>query len=246
MGLGDWIMATAQIRDMNERTGRQVVVVDRMGRPRWSEVFEHNPRVAKEFSRDADRLLNAGGARPYIRAKTPTHWFWQRWDSKPGELYLTDEEIGRAFEFGGGVLVEPNTKVPDGNKAWPFERWQQLVGAVDLPWVQVGPAGTRRLSGVRFVETATAREAFAILSWSRLFVGTEGGLHHAAAALGVRAVVLWSEFISPVFTGYAGQRNIRKTTAVCGSRVPCPSCRASMAAITVAEVAAAVQEELAR
>lgn len=246
MGLGDWIMATAQVRQMNERTGRPVVVVDRMGRPRWSEVFDHNPRVARAFSRESDRLLNAGGARPYIRAKTNTHWFWQKWDIAPGELYLTDEEISRAFDYGNGVLVEPNTKNPDGNKAWPFARWQELVASVDVPWIQVGPAGARRLSGVRFVETATAREAFAVLSWSRLFVGTEGGLHHAAAALGVRAVVLWSEFISPVFTGYPTQRNIRKTTAVCGSRMPCESCKASMAAITVNEVAAAVTEELAK
>lgn len=246
MGLGDWIMATAQIRDMNERTGRRVVVVDRLGRPRWSEAFEHNPRIARDFARDADRLLNAGGARPYIRAKTPTHWYWKQWGIKPGELYLSDEERARAFAHGERVLIEPNTKVPDGNKAWPFARWQELVGKVNLPWLQIGPAGARRLTGVPFVETATAREAFAILAWSRMFVGTEGALHHAAAALGVRAVVLWSEFISPVFTGYAEQRNIRKTAAVCGSRLPCQSCRESMAAITVDEVAAAVTEELAK
>lgn len=245
MGLGDWIMATAQVREMNERTGRPVVVVDRMGRPRWSEVFENNPRIVREFSRASDRLLNAGGARPYIRAKTTTHWFWQRWDIKPGELYLSDAERSRAFEHGDRVLVEPNTKVLNGNKAWPFERWQAVVASLDLPWIQVGPAGTRRLSGVRFVETETAREAFAILSWSRLFVGTEGALHHAAAALGVRAVVLWSEFISPVITGYATQHNLRKTSAVCGSRMPCATCRASMAAITVEEVRAAITEELA-
>lgn len=99
------------------------------------------------------------------------------------------------------------------------------------------------MEGVPFVETKTAREAFAVLSWSRLFVGCEGALHHAAAAFNVRAVVLWSEFISPIFTGYQTQRNLRSTNAVCGSRMPCPSCAASMAAITVDEVIKAVREE---
>ena len=251
MGLGDWIMATAQVRELNERTGRRVLVVDRMGRQRWSEAFENNPRIVAQgeltpqVQRDAARLLNAGGARPYIKAKTDSHWFWQQWNILPGELYLTDLEVARGLVVGAGaVVVEPNTKVADGNKAWPFERWQELVNAVDVPWVQVGVAGSRRLAGnVRFVPT-TVREAFAVVAAARLFVGTEGALHHAAAALGTRAVVLWSEFIAPVFTGYATQRNIRKTTAVCGARYPCESCRAAMAAITVDEVAAAIREEL--
>ena len=253
VGLGDWIMATSQVRTLNERTGKRVVVVDRLGRIRWSDAFDGNPRVVRPGEITAGssfqyaRLLNAGGSRPYIRAKTDSHWFWQRWDIRPGELYLTDEEFARgAVISAGAVIVEPNTKVTDGNKAWPFERWQRLVDAVDVNWVQVGASGSRRLAGrVRFVET-TVREAFAALASARLFVGTEGALHHAAAALGTPAVVLWSEFISPVFTGYASQRNIRKTTAVCGARHPCASCRAAMEAIPVEEVEQAIREELAK
>lgn len=252
MGLGDWIMATAQIRELNERTGKKVAVVDRLGRMRWSEAFDNNPRVAvpsKVTAADTAslvRLVNAGGARPYIRAKTNTHWFWKAWDIRPGELYLTHEEAARgSVAAAGAVLVEPNTKVRDGNKAWPFERWQALVRALDLNWIQIGTVESRRLSGVRFVETTT-RDAFGIVAGARLFVGTEGALHHAAAAFGTPAIVLWSEFISPAYTGYKTQRNIRKTSAVCGSRLPCASCRASMAAITVEEVAAAIQEELAK
>lgn len=246
MGIGDWIMATSQVRTVNERTGRQVVLVDRMGRPRWSEVFENNPRIAREFTRSTERLLNAGGARPYISAKTPTHWHWQKWDIQPGELYLTDTERAFGFAHRDRVLIEPNAKVVDGNKAWPFARWQEVVQKTDLPWLQVGLPSARRLEGVQFVETTNVRNAFAILARSRLFVGTEGALHHAAAALGIKAVVLWSEFISPQFTGYGMQRNLRKANVVCGSRVPCASCRASMEAISVAEVARAIEEELAK
>lgn len=252
MGLGDWIMATAQIRELNERTGKPVVVVDRLGRVRWSEAFEHNPRLVPQgnltlsVNGNAVRLVNAGGARPYIRAKTETHWFWRQWDIQPGELFLTHEEHARgAVRGAGAVVVEPNTKAPDGNKAWPFARWQEVVRRLDLNWVQVGAPGSRQLDGVRFIPT-TVREAFGVVKAARLFVGAEGALHHAAAALGTPAVVLWSEFISPVFTGYTSQRNIRKTAAVCGSRHPCASCRASMEAIPVEEVEQAIREELAK
>ena len=248
MGLGDWIMATAQVKEMNERTGRQVLVVDRMGRARWSEAFENNPRIAREASGNAARLLNAGGARPYIREKSPSRWLWKTWAIKPGEIYLSQQEREFGEQFGAGaIIVEPHTKVPNGNKAWPIERWRELVARrSDLPWVQIGPSTVERLPGVRFVPTESARMAFGMVKSARLFVGTEGALHHAAAALDTPAVVLWSEFIAPVFTGYATQRNIRKVTNVCGSRLPCKGCRASMAMISVPEVEQAIMAELAK
>lgn len=247
MGLGDWIMATAQIRALNEQTGKKVVVVDRLGRPRWSEAFENNPRLGPRGApiRDQVRLLNAGGARPYIQAKTDARWHWRVWDIAPGEIYLSVPERMFGEQARGAVIVEPNTKAPDSNKAWPFDRWQAVVRALPVEWVQVGAPVSRRLEGVRFIETTT-RQAFGVLAAARLFVGTEGALHHAAAALGRPAVVLWSEFIAPQYTGYTSQRNIRKATDVCGSRLPCSGCRASMAAITVEEVAQAITEEVSR
>lgn len=245
MGLGDWIMATSLIREINKRTGKKVVVVDRLNRPRWSEAFENNPRVLRQHVMGAERLLNAGGARPYIKAKTDRTWFWKRWDISPGELFLSPEEVEFSRPFQGSVILEPNTKVVGSNKAWPFDRWQEVARqCADLNLIQIGSPDARKLSGVRFVPT-TIREAFAILAASRLFVGTEGALHHAAAALSTPAVVLWSEFISPVFTGYSSQHNIRKTNEVCGARFPCKTCQESMEAITVDEVVAAIRSKTA-
>lgn len=253
MGLGDWIMATAQVRELNERTGKRVAVVDRMGRLRWSEAFDYNPRIvapntiSPTESASVVRLVNAGGARPYIQGKTPTRWIWRSWDIKPGELFLSHQEIETAVAALpiNSVIIEPNTKIQDGNKAWLFDRWQQVVDRLPLPWVQLGPPGTRLLHGVRHVAT-TPRLAFASIRSARLYVGTEGALHHAAAAFGTPSVVLWSEFISPAYTGYATQHNIRKAKTTCGSRVPCASCRASMMAITVDEVVRAIEGELAK
>jgi len=241
MGLGDWIMATSQVREINERTGNPVVVVDRLNRPKWSEAFENNPRISRSHAGGAERLLNAGGARPYIRAKTTENWTWRKWDIHPGELWLNDQErqFGRAYD--GCIVIEPTTKDPKSNKAWLPDRWQALVNRFPAgTFVQMGPDGSRPLAGVTYVQT-TVRQAFGLLAAARGFVGTEGALHHAAAALKTPAVVLWSEFISPVFTGYEGQTNIRHARTVCGKRVPCETCRESMELITVDEVEAAVR-----
>jgi ADP-heptose:LPS heptosyltransferase len=97
---------------------------------------------------------------------------------------------------------------------------------------------------VLHVLTPTFRHAMAALSVCRAFVGTEGGLMHAAAAVNVPGVILWSEFISPDITGYTMHRNLRHAGVACGSRLNCSGCRASMAAITVGEVADNLKELL--
>lgn len=235
MGMGDWIIATAQVKQLHEKHRRPILVVNRGGVPQWSEVFENNPRIARERTRNALPLINAGGVRPYIDRKTSTHWVWKPWNKAPGEIYLSAAEQEFGARHAGRILIEPHTKVEGSNKAWFWERWQQLVDCGG-EFVQVGRPGTRVLRGIEFVDTSGFRLACAVLSRSRAFVGTEGGLHHAAAALGVPAVVLFSEFIGADITGYAGHRNLRHAGAMCGSRVPCAGCRASMERITVDEV----------
>lgn len=235
MGAGDWLMATAQVKRLFERLAKPIAVIDRAGRHQWHEVFENNPKIARSMRRDTPRLINAGGVRPYIASKTATRWTWKRWQIEPGEMFFTAAEMDFAAPYAGRILIEPTTKVEGSNKAWISTRWQELVERGG-DFVQVGIDGTRALDGVQFVETPTFRHGCAVLAVSRAFVGTEGGLHHAAAALGVPAVVLFSEFISPEFTGYATHRNLRHAGGSCGSRLPCNTCRESMEAITVDEV----------
>lgn len=245
MGAGDWLMATAQVKELHARTGKRVRVVNSKGITQWNEVFLHNPKIVRpdEPSSPGVRLTNASGARPYIAAKLPDRWIWKRWATAPGEIYLSRDELAFGEKHGGGVLVEPHTKVAGSNKAWPFDRWQEFARTRD-DLVQVGKADSQRLDGVRFVETPSFRHACAVLSASRGFVGTEGGLHHAAAALGIRGVVLFSAFISPDVTGYPGHINIYKGAPGlgCGSRNRCQCCLDAMERITVEEVVRNVKE----
>lgn len=244
MGVGDWLMCTAQVRQINVETKRKVMVLGRDGRHQWSEVFENNPRIARAGDRGAVKLINGGGVRPYIAAKSPTAWTWKRWDIAPGEVFLSPAEKAWAAPHAGHILIEPCTKVPGSNKAWLWERWQELADRNPGRCIQVGKPGTERLNGVQFVETPTFRHAMAVLAVSRAFVGAEGGLGHAAAALNIPAVILFSEFISPEFTGYPQHRNLRHAGGACGSRIPCEGCRESMRAITVDEVQTNLEEIL--
>ncbi len=73
-----------------------------------------------------------------------------------------------------------------------------------------------------------------MLSHAQAYLGPEGGLHHAAAALRVRAVVIFGSFISPETTGYPFHANcyVADAHAPCGRWGDCAGCRAAMDAIS--------------
>jgi len=242
MGCGDWIMATGHVRELFERHRVPVLVVGAHGKPMWHEVFDNNPKIIRKphIRQQYVRLVSGGGYRPYIERKEPQKWTWKPYTPPVGELFFTAAELAFAEPYRGMVMVEPSVKAATGhhNKAWLPERWRQLTDALMLPWVQCGPPETNWLPGVSArVVTPTFRHAAAVLSVCNAFVSTEGGLHHAAAAVGTPSVILWSEFIDTSVTGYATMRNLRHAGPACGMRVDCPGCRASMARITVDEVA---------
>ena len=83
--------------------------------------------------------------------------------------------------------------------------------------------------------------ACAILEHAALYIGNEGGLHHAPAALGVPAVVIFGGYITPWNTGYDGHINLYADHPLspCGERLPCDHCRVCMASIKPAAVAEA-------
>lgn len=93
----------------------------------------------------------------------------------------------------------------------------------DLPWLEMP-------------ELPSFEHALALISVARTAVLPEGGLHHAAAAFGLRAVVLFGGYISPNITGYSIHQNIFTGEKACGNRNPCQHCTDAMNAITPAMV----------
>ena len=250
MGIGDSVLATAEARYYNEKHGLPVVFADKKTKKiYWDEVFENNPRILKEPKQGQKVIVveNIPKRRPYITFGTTERYYYNlEFKAEPGELFLSDEE--RSSGIPDAVIIEPNTKDYglSLNKAWPWDRWQELVKRLDLPWVQLGPEESRTLDGVKRVVTKTFREALGHIEKASLVVTTDGGLHHAAAALKVPAVVLWGGLAPHTVLGYDFHTNICKTDRVCGSFHACAHCFDAMNAITVDEVETAVKEQIAR
>jgi ADP-heptose:LPS heptosyltransferase len=144
------------------------------------------------------------------------------------------------------VIMEPNTKNMAPNKRWGLTRYTYVADRLRRAGMEIGqfrlPTDSHQqripISGGHYFLTPTFKVACAILSRARLYVGPEGGLHHAAAALGVPAVVIFGGYISPAVTGYEGHRNYFFGEDLgCGKFDPCDHCRLAMDRISAEVVA---------
>ena len=240
---------------------RPVAVLDRRGRPRWHSLWDGNARLARPEAvargLEVQTIVNGPGCRPYVdyvamrsdfAALFPgcpfttklcdrrLPWRYTGWRATPGELF----KITRP-EPGNYVVIEPRIKAgASPNKDWGWARWQALLRRRrDLDWVQLGAGSTRIVDGARHVATTDFRAACAVLAGARAAVLPEGGLHHAAAALEIPAVVIFGGMTSPANTGYPGHVNLFEPAGAspCGQRVACNHCTQAMAAIAPESVA---------
>ncbi len=136
----------------------------------------------------------------------------------------------------GMVVIEQSVKRPGGNKDWGFERYDAVVRALRDRGHRI----------CRMRKFGNFRQAMAMLSTAAIYIGPEGGLHHAAAALGIPAVVIFGGFISPKVTGYKEHVNLYtgESELGCGASLPCRCCHAALARISVDEVVTAALEQL--
>ena len=79
------------------------------------------------------------------------------------------------------------------NKDWGLELWQELANLCASSGIRVhqigqNPHPQRLLNHAVYLHTPTFKQAAAVLARAKAAVLPEGGLHHAAAALGIRAV----------------------------------------------------------
>ena len=246
MGFGDDLMLSAEARAIRQ-------ALDIPSTPTyWSEIFDHNPNFVKEGGFPLTR--NRIGHRPYHLGCVKTQYgnkflFNPHFKAVPGEIYglETFDYFGPDHE-PGFVVVEPHYK-PDifgTNKDWGWSNYQAVaeeLGAFNTI-VQVGPPGTKELGDVTFIETDTFRHALYWLQAAALYIGPEGGLHHAAAALGIPAVVIFGGHTNPKTTGYDMHVNLASDDAGCGNMFPCDHCRRAMDNITVEQVVEAAESLL--
>lgn len=262
MGYGDEIISTGLARGLKQR-GKLAAFGDGqriIWGPWCEEMFANNPNIARpgaERRGGLEWIAHYKGARMYNRQSADkARWLWN-YDFKvrPGEFFF-DEVERRGIEYwrqsmNGFIVVEPNVpwqKSVAPNKDWGEEKYQHLARLLSRDGIQVvqfiHKNSRRRLRGVAHIEFKKFREAIAALSIARLYVGPEGGMHHAAAAVGTQAVVLMGGFIPPSVVGYDAHANLTGGAEACGSINPCSHCRSAMERISVDEVHKAAMERL--
>lgn len=222
MGWGDDLISTGIAKKAHLKTGKNVLIGDG-SRVHWSPVFDGNPRLAKEGP--GVWVKSYPGCRPYIKTiEEGRYVFNDAFRVEPGELYIPK------LTKSDYVYIEPNIKGEiSNNKDWGFDNWQRVVDSVNVRWVQ---GKGRRLRGVEQIETQSFLEASSLLTGAFLFVGTDGGLHHAAAALGVPAVVVWTGFSPSRVLGYDSHINLQANVKACGRFKDCDHCRKAAKQIT--------------
>lgn len=243
MGMGDELLAAGEAQRVHALRGKPVVIRDRNGAIREHELWRGNPAIATRADRigmNWPEIQNGPGVRPYIAGKSAQKWSWHPFKATPARIYFTEDEIRHAAQFNPVVIIEPTVKQKASpNKDWGRPRWTELIALLRKHGVvpyQLGPPGTQLLAGARLLNTPTFRHACAIMARAKVGVFPEGGLHHGAAAVGLRSVVIYGGYISPAQTGYDMHTNLFTGGTPCGMRIPCDHCAKAMAAITPALV----------
>lgn len=260
MGVGDEILAAGQAQRLYDGdSSMRVAICDQRGTPRWHPIWEGNPIIATPADVAAGepvrKLVSGPGCRPYIAYPFTKESGWTfnqtfRCRDHVAKLCLTAAEVKKAKavrkKHGPFVLIEPFTK--HENFRWPLARWAALVAACpDLTFVQHTHADSQPIAGAHQVP-ATFREACALVAESDLYVRSESGMCHAAAALGRPQVTLFGGCMdADVMGGYPGQTCLvdRAPGSPCGSWLPCAHCAEAMDRLTVETVVGALRAALA-
>jgi len=257
MGMGDEIMAAGVAARIHRERGVPVRIVGVDGAPRWSELWRDNPAIEQRGDPrgDSEVLVNGPGARPYIerweqseeRSRLVFRRDWRARDHR-GEIFLSALERAAAVEVAPKapfmVLEHRVRGASSPNKDWGAERWQRVVDllAGQVAFVTFVQAADEDpgIKGTLTIVTSSFRLACAVLERSAGYVGPEGGLHHAAAALRRPAVVVFGGFVHPSNTGYEDHANLYTSPeGPCGRWAPCATCRDALDRIHPAEVAVA-------
>lgn len=223
-----------------------------------SDMFSNNSKIIQNFEQQKavafPMVLNNPNAN-YCKADTPERAV-HRYDKHvieqicevygitnvtlKCELFLTQDEesigLNCKSQRGRYIVIEPQTKDEYGvNKTYSFDKWQMIVNELSKSGVRIVQIGKKTkdklLSGViDMTGTTSFREAAGIIKHADLFVSAEGGLMHAANAVGTKSVIIYSGFIHPNMTAYPENVNlwIGKSHGPCGMKVKCDLCQNEM------------------
>jgi ADP-heptose:LPS heptosyltransferase len=261
-GIGDDLLCTTVARELHKRKRGTIWVGTQ-----YSELFEENPDARAVPISD----WRFSALAPLLGADAGSLWYTQydpATDSDPepplhfaammcrkagvaGLISIRPYLFLRRSERGSGKIADNQIAIqsatPMRNKAWFAERFQSVVHSLSnkFKFIQLGSSADPKLDNVIDLRgMTTLRQASAVLSNSRLFVGLAGGLMHLARAVDCPAVIVYGGRERPQISGYICNRNIRATPpcSPCWQRNRCDHDRVCMTEISSETVIAAVKE----
>ena len=153
------------------------------------------------------------------------------------EIFLDEKEKNKIntlldeSEIEGNFLtIDPScNKEYTVNKFDQFHKWQQVVNDLkkEIQIVQIGPANVRVLDNVvNLTGQTTFRQAAGIVGKSSIFLGSEGGLVHAATAFDTSCVVVTTGFMHPNLSRYPDHKIVwaNNDHGPCGMKIYCNEC----------------------
>ncbi len=264
MGYGDDLMVTGEVKSLQQKYPNSKFIVGDGKQSFWSEIYENNKAIIDSNQindyKDIIWIKNYPNHRPYRVYDKKTHTIKYTWNNtfkaKKGEIFFTNQELDFSTNIYSEIRkkisnkkivhIEPNLKLKKGfmNRDWGFEKWQQVVNELkdDFVFFQSSFGKNKILQNVINLHNVNFRKSCALLSNADLFIGIEGGMHHAAAALNKKAVVIFGGFIHPSITGYDFHKNlyIDNERSPCGLKDECDHCQKCMELITVYDVKKAI------
>jgi Glycosyltransferase family 9 (heptosyltransferase) len=255
MGFGDAIMASALARGLHAQGKRAAFFVPGANpqRIKWTgycdDIFTHNPNIARPDMERQPNLVwfpHYKKIFPYCSYDGPRRkWIWKMdFKAQPGEFFFTPEELALPLPKPF-IVIEPNIawqRQVNHNKDWGEGKYEKLArmliddGHTVVQFIHGN--SRRRIDGAHQLPTPKFHQAAAMMSSASLIIAPEGANHHAAAALGVPAVIVWGDWSPTETMGYDGQIKLTGSNPrqACGNTYNCTHCRNAMNNISVDEV----------
>lgn len=247
-GYGDILLATGTLKKLRQAHPKTRIYC--LNRKNIQDILQHNPHIDRFIPfphklfppKNLQLAMNNPSADPMIFYSA--YGYFKPSESVPlrhtisfiGDMvgveaeyedmgvYFSDTEIEFARkirnELGKPFILLQVTPRSHPGKAWPGERWAEVVKFIDsqgMATVQVGLSDEEAIPGaVSLLGNTTILQSLALLTQTVFFLGIDSVFQHAAYALKVPALVLFGAS-TPAVWGYPTHINLY-------SDLPCQPC----------------------
>jgi ADP-heptose:LPS heptosyltransferase len=267
-GIGDSLLFNTVLFHLGRQTGERFMVGSR-----HPAIYQGNPYVrhlpfGQKINYKLAKVLSGIGWVKAVRhidyyqeGRVPQKHILQLLSERVGlkevpprpVIFLSDEERAQKILPESSkpriALQSTGNSLWTDNKNWGADRFLELAGMISgsFSLVQVGAAGDPPLPvELNLAGKLSLRQTLRVLGECSGFVGQEGFLMHAAAAMSAPSVIVYGGFLAPWQTGYPFNVNLYNPVpcAPCWLETLCPYQKKCMTEIHPDQVAAELERLL--